>query len=171
MRVGLNYTYSDGYLSDPYKLNDQRPQNHERIALSTGYRHFLIDANASIQFDYRYYADSWGVDSHTVELGWAQHFERTTMTPYFRYYSKREADFFEVVADLTKPHFADDYRLSSYGAMTLGARWAINLGDWTFELEGERYWSDANWGLYDGDSAPALVDFWRGTMAIIWRFD
>ena len=67
VRVGLNYTYSDGYLSDPYKLNDQRPQSHERIALSAGYRHFLIDANASVQFDYRYYADSWGVDSQLFE--------------------------------------------------------------------------------------------------------
>ena len=76
-----------------------------------------------------------------------------------------------MIADLSESHFADDYRLSSYGAVTLGARWAINLGDWTIELEGERYWSDADWGLYDGDSAPALVDFWRGTVAIIWRFD
>ena len=171
VRVGLNYTYSDGYLSDPYKLNDQRPQSHERVALSAGYRHFVIDANASVQLDYRYYADSWGVDSHTVELGWAQHFERTTLTPYFRYYSQREADFYQVTADVSETYFADDYRLSSYGAITLGARWAINLGDWTFELEGERYWSDSNWGLYDGDPAPALVEFWRGTMAIIWRFD
>ena len=46
-RIGLNYTYSEGYLSDPYKLRDQRPDTHERIALSTGYRQFFIAADAS----------------------------------------------------------------------------------------------------------------------------
>jgi hypothetical protein len=170
-RVGINYTYSEGYLTDPYKLRDQRPDTHERIALSAGYRRFLIDADASLQIDYRYYADSWGTDSHTLELGWAQNLSQSLLTPYLRYYSQREADFFSVIADFDQPYFADDYRLSSYGAVTLGARWAVTLGDWVLELEAERYMSDASWGLYDGETAPALVDFWRGTVGIVWRFD
>ncbi len=170
-RVGINYTYSEGYLTDPYKLRDQRPDTHERIALSAGYRRFLIDADASLQIDYRYYADSWGTDSHTLELGWAQNLSQSLLTPYLRYYSQREADFFSVIADFDQPYFADDYRLSSYGAVTLGARWAVTLGDWVLELEAERYMSDASWGLYDGEAAPALVDFWRGTVGIVWRFD
>ncbi len=170
-RVGINYTYSEGYLTDPYKLRDQRPDTHERIALSAGYRRFLIDADASLQIDYRYYADSWGTDSHTLELGWAQNLSQSLLTPYLRYYSQREADFFSVIADFDQPYFADDYRLSSYGAVTLGARWAVTLGDWVLELEAERYMSDASWGLFDGEAAPALVDFWRGTVGIVWRFD
>ena len=170
-RVGINYTYSEGYLTDPYKLRDQRPDTHERIALSAGYRRFLIDADASLQIDYRYYADSWGTDSHTLELGWAQNLSQSLLPPYLRYYSQREADFFSVIADFDQPYFADDYRLSSYGAVTLGARWAVTLGDWVLELEAERYMSDASWGLYDGEAAPALVDFWRGTVGIVWRFD
>ena len=169
--MGINYTYSEGYLTDPYKLRDQRPDTHERIALSAGYRRFLIDADASLQIDYRYYADSWGTDSHTLELGWAQNLSQSLLTPYLRYYSQREADFFSVIADFDQPYFADDYRLSSYGAVTLGARWAVTLGDWVLELEAERYMSDASWGLYDGEAAPALVDFWRGTVGIVWRFD
>ena len=170
-RVGINYTYSEGYLTDPYKLRDQRPDTHERIALSAGYRRFLIDADASLQIDYRYYADSWGTDSHTLELGWAQNLSQSLLTPYLRYYSQREADFFSVMAEFDQPYFADDYRLSSYGAVTLGARWAVTLGDWVLELEAERYMSDTSWGLYDGEAAPALVDFWRGTVGIVWRFD
>lgn len=170
-RVGINYTYSEGYLTDPYKLRDQRPDTHERIALSAGYRRFLIDADASLQIDYRYYADSWGTDSHTLELGWAQNLSQSLLTPYLRYYSQREADFFSVIADFGQPYFADDYRLSSYGAVTLGARWAVTLGNWVLELEAERYMSDTRWGLYDGETAPALVDFWRGTVGIVWRFD
>lgn len=171
-RIGLSYTVSEGYLSDPYKLRDQRPDSHERLSVSAGYRRFMIDADASLQIDYRYYADSWGTDSHTLELAWAQNFPRGLLTPYLRYYTQREADFFGVIADTTAPHYADDYRLSSYGAVTIGARWAISVADnWTLELEAERYMTDANWGVFDGEAAPALVDFWRGTVGVIWRFD
>ena len=148
------------------------PDTHERLSLSAGYRRFLIDADASLQVDYRYYADSWGTDSHTVELAWAQNLRGSLLTPYVRYYTQREADFFSVIADTETPHYADDYRLSSYGAVTLGARWAVALGEsWTLELEAERYMTDADWGVFDGDAAPALVDFWRGTVGVMWRFD
>jgi hypothetical protein len=171
-RIGLSYTLSEGYLSDPYKFRDQRPDTHERLSLSAGYRRFLIDADASLQVDYRYYADSWGTDSHTVEFAWAQNLRGSLLTPYVRYYTQREADFFSVIADTETPHYADDYRLSSYGAVTLGARWAVALGEsWTLELEAERYMTDADWGVFDGDAAPALVDFWRGTVGVMWRFD
>ena len=171
-RIGLSYTLSEGYLSDPYKFRDQRPDTHERLSLSAGYRRFLIDSDASLQIDYRYYADSWGTDSHTVELAWAQNLRGSLLTPYVRYYTQREADFFSVIADTEIPHYADDYRLSSYGAVTLGARWAVALGEsWTLELEAERYMTDADWGVFDGDAAPALVDFWRGTVGVMWRFD
>jgi len=171
-RIGLSYTLSEGYLSDPYKFRDQRPDSHERLSLSAGYRRFLIDSDASLQIDYRYYADSWGTDSHTVEVAWAQNLPGSLLTPYLRYYTQREADFFSVIADTEAPHYADDYRLSSYGAVTLGARWAVDLGEsWTLELEAERYMTDADWGVFDGGAAPALVDFWRGTVGIIWRFD
>ena len=171
-RIGLSYTLSEGYLSDPYKFRDQRPDTHERLSLSAGYRRFLIDADASLQIDYRYYADSWGTDSHTVELAWAQNLRGSLLTPYVRYYTQREADFFSVIADTETPHYADDYRLSSYGAVTLGARLAVTLGEsWTLELEAERYMTDADWGVFDGDAAPALVDFWRGTVGVMWRFD
>jgi len=171
MRFGLNYTYSEGYLSDPYKFNDARPGTHERIALSAGIRQFLINADASLQADYRYYADSWGSDSHTLELAWAQNLSASLLTPYIRYYTQRQADFYNVVADRAARFYADDYRLSSYGAITLGARWSVAIGDWTLELEAERYQSDADWGLYDGEAAPALVDFWRAAIAATWRFD
>ncbi len=171
-RIGLNYTYSEGYLSDPYKLRDARPDMHERIALSFGYRRFLIDFDASLQADYRYYADSWGTDSHALELGWAQNLSSSLLTPYVRYYSQRQADFFDMIADTSKTYRADDYRLSSYGALTLGARWSLELSEqWTLELEAERYETSQGWGLYGGEEAPALVNFWRGTIALIWRFE
>ena len=94
------------------------------------------------------------------------------MTPYLRYYSQRQADFYQVIAATDAPHYADDYRLSSHGAVTAGARWSMSLSEqWIVQLEAERYVSKNSWGLYDGEEAPALVNFWRTSINVNWRFD
>ncbi len=171
VKVGLSYTYSEGFLSDPYKLRDQRPEEHHRYTLATGLRQHFISLGGSLHADYRYYSDDWGSKSHTVSLGWVQPFDRHTINPYVRYYSQGQADFFSPIADLTANHYSDDYRLSSFGALTAGLRWTIELGDWIAEAQVERYVSNHAWSTFSGDEAPALVDFWRGTVGIIWRFD
>ena len=126
---------------------------------------------ATVQADYRFYSDDWGMDSHTLTLGWSQPLGRHTLKPYVRYYSQRAADFFDPVADFTADYYADDYRLSAFGALTVGLNWQVQLGDWVAEAQVERYRSNNNWGLYEGDAAPALVDFWRGTIGLTWRFE
>ncbi len=171
VRVGLSYTYSEGYLTDPYKFADARPDEHARVALSLGYRKFVVDADGVLQVDYRYYDDDWGTDSHTLELAWTQNWRSLALTPYLRYYTQREADFFSVIADRSQTYFADDYRLASFGAVTAGVRSEWRLGDWEIEAQIERYRSDNDWGVFAGDNAPALVDFWRGTLGVSWRFD
>jgi len=171
VKVGLSYTYSEGFLSDPYKLRDQRPEEHHRYTLATGLRQHFIQLGGSLHADYRYYSDDWGSKSHTVSFGWVQPFDRHTINPYVRYYSQEQSDFFSPIADFTSNHYSDDYRLSSFGALTAGLRWTIELGDWVAEAQVERYVSDHGWSTFSGDEAPALVDFWRGTVGIIWRFD
>lgn len=171
VRLGLSFTLSDGYLSDPYKFFDARPDRHERFSASVGYRRFFIEADGALQADYSYYSDSWGTDSHAVELAWRQNFRKARLTPYLRYYTQGAADFFSVIADPSQPQFADDYRLSAFGAVTAGLRGEYQLGEWLLEAQLERYESDHGWGLYSGESAPALVDFWRATVGVNWRFD
>jgi hypothetical protein len=171
VKVGLSYTYSEGFLSDPYKLRDQRPEEHHRYTLATGLRQHFIRLGGSLNADYRYYSDDWGSQSHTVSLGWVQPFDRHTVNPYLRYYSQGQADFFSPIADFTSDYYSDDYRLSSFGALTAGLRWTLELGDWIAEVQLERYVSDHSWGTFGGGEAPALVDFWRGTVGVIWRFD
>lgn len=171
MRVGVSYTVSEGYLSDPYKLFDQRPDRQERFAVSTGYRRHFIEARGSLHLDYRYYDDSWGTDSHTVEIAWHQEVRKHSLKPYIRYYSQEQAEFFSPRAELDQRYYADDFRLSSYGAFTLGLRGVLAVGDWQFEGQVERYLSDHDWGLSGGGESPALVDFWRMTVGVSWRFD
>ncbi len=171
VRIGLSYTASEGYLTDPYKFADNRPEDHDRWVLSTGYRQFFSNADGALQADYRFYSDSWGTDSHTVEVGWHQNLGRHVLAPYFRYYTQSEADFFSPIANREATYYADDYRLSSYGAITAGLRWTVQLGDWQIETQAERYQSDGDWGVFSGKAAPALVDFWRATVGLTWRFD
>ena len=124
-RIGLGYTISKGYLSDPYKLNDTRPDRHERVTLSGGYRRYFIEQRGALHIDYRYYDDDWGTDSHTVEVAWHQDIKQHSLKPYIRYYRQDQADFFQNSADLSQPFFADDYRLSAYDA---GPAWVLSTG-------------------------------------------
>jgi hypothetical protein len=171
VRIGLSYTQSEGYLTDPYKFADRRPDTHDKWTLSAGYRQFMVNMDAALQADYRYYHDDWGTDSHTIEIGWHQNLGKHVLAPYLRYYTQGEADFFSPIADRSQPFYADDYRLSSYGALTAGVRWTVQFGDWGIEAQAERYRSNNDWSLFDGDAAPALVDFWRATVGLSWRFD
>lgn len=170
-RIGLGYTISKGYLSDPYKLNDTRPDRHERVTLSGGYRRYFIEQRGALQVDYRYYHDDWGTNSHTAELAWHQDIKQHSLKPYIRYYRQDRADFFQNIANLSQRFFADDYRLSAYDATTMGLHGFYQLGDWRFEAQVERYTTSATGSISSIDTAPALVDFWRGTVGISWRFD
>ncbi|AQA19132.1 hypothetical protein BST95_13660 [Halioglobus japonicus] len=171
VRLGLSYSVSNGYLSDPYKLLDQRPDRRSRTTASASWRKFLIAPDAALHIDYRYYSDNWDIDSHTLRGEWHQTLGRFSLVPYVRYYSQSEADFFSVIADPAQRYFSDDYRLSSFGAVTLGARLVASMNNWRVTVAGERYRSDNSWSLYGGEEAPALVDFWRATLALDYRFE
>lgn len=170
-RIGLGYTVSDGYLSDPYKLNDSRPDTHDRFTLDGGYRRYFVEQHGALQLNYRYYSDDWGTDSHTGEIAWYQEIKQHSLKPYIRYYRQSRADFFQTTADLSLPFFADDYRLSEYGATTIGIQGFFQLGEWRFEAQLERYETNPSGGIGTNKSAPAVVDFWRGTIGATWRFD
>lgn len=171
VRFGLSYTYRDGFLTDPYKLKDKRPDEREEWAFSGGYRQFFSGPNAALHADYRYFDDDWGVKSHTINLAWHQNFgAQSKLVPYLRYYSQNEADFFDNNVDFSGPYYADDYRLSSFGAFTMGLRAVTALNDWQLTVAGERYSTSESWGLYSGEESPALVKYWRFTVGLDYSF-
>ena len=171
VKFGLSYTYRDGFLTDPYKLLDKRPDQRKEWAASAGYRHFFIDANAALHADYRYFNDDWGVSSHTVDLAWHQNLgARTRLIPFLRYYSQDEADFFDNLVDFQARYYADDYRLSAFGAITAGLRLQHVFGNWSVNVTGERYQTEENWGLFSAEESPALVDYWRYSVGLDYVF-
>ncbi len=171
LRFGLSYTYRDGFLTDPYKLRDRRPGERKEWSASTGYRHYFFWPNGALHADYRYFDDDWGIASHTVDLAWYQNIGNVTqLVPFLRYYSQGEADFFANIADTDRRYYSQDYRLSSFGAVTVGLRLRHEIGNWAVNLAGERYQTDESWGVYDGDESPALVDYWRYTFGLDYVF-
>jgi hypothetical protein len=171
LRFGLSYTYRDGFLTDPYKLNDERPDRRNEWVIQGGYRQFLVTPNAALHVDYRYFNDDWGIDAHTVDIAWHQNVGgRTAIIPFLRYHTQDEADFFANSVDFSERYYADDYRLSAYGAVSLGLKLRHDIGNWRLNLAAERYQSNNEWGIYGGEESPALVDFWRTSIGLDYRF-
>lgn len=93
-QFGFSFTGYTGYLSDPYKLGDQRPSNKQEQTATLMYRHFLPGPNAALHLDYRFYQDSWQLSSHTMAVRWYQNLgARMQLVPALRYYSQTEAFF------------------------------------------------------------------------------
>ena len=171
VRFGLSYTYRDGFLTDPYKFKDQRPDERKEWTVSSGYRHFFARPNAALHVAYRYFDDDWDVASHTVDISWVQNVgQHAQVTPFLRYYTQDKAEFFSNTANLDDRYYADDYRLSAFGAISAGLRLRRDIGDWSVNLTGERYMTDESWGVYSGDESPGLVDYWRYSIGLDYIF-
>ena len=80
------------------------------------------------------------------------------------------AEFFSNIANVDDRYYADDYRLSAFGAISGGLRLRRDIGNWSVNLAGERYMTDESWGVYSGDESPGLVDYWRYSIGLDYIF-
>lgn len=173
LQTALSYGLHDGYLSDPYKrafitataetVRDNRPGERQLWSLSARLRHYFGSTGAALHADYRYYADDWEIEAHTLELAWHQTLaESWRVTPALRWHSQSQAFFYApFYANVRSDgHASSDYRLSPYGALSVRVDLRKALGDW--ELGGGVEWYDA-----DADYAiesvnvenPGLVEY------------
>lgn len=172
LQTGLSFTHLAGYLTDPYKLNDVRPDSRSQWAWTTAWRQFLPAVDAALHADYRFYHDSFGINSHTVELEWYQNLgDDWQVIPGIRYYSQSQADFFKQANIFgSKLPNSSDYRLSAYGAVSGSLKVQVDIEKFTLSLSGERYYSSERLGSYDGLSSPALVSFNRFSLGVDYRY-
>lgn len=120
MKANLGYTYSNGYMANPYKtvttvfvdptqklsavgtlngtvlaLLEKRPDERNQWTAGLGYIHSFDALNAALHLDYQFFHDDWGITAHTFEAKWAQSLPDDWMiTPRIRYYSQDAADFY-----------------------------------------------------------------------------
>jgi hypothetical protein len=170
LQFNLSHTTGRGYYSDPYKLADERPRSRNQTVALVRWNHFFEGNDTTLRTSYRYYTDTFGVRAHTVQMEWVKPFnDRFTITPSARYYTQRAARFyFDPVYDpvIGEPfpvgnpqYYSADTRLSSYGAITLGAKfeWRIDLL-WSADIKYERYEQRGAWRL-GGSGSPGLAPF------------
>ena len=94
------------------------------------------------------------------------------IVPSLRFYSQSAAEFHGHVVDRgSSEPYSDDYRLSSYGALTYGLKAITSIDSFTFILSAERYESEDALGVGDGESSPSLVNFSMLTLGIDYEFN
>jgi len=163
----INYAYTTGFLSDPYKeafvngrrVADSRPSRRQQVSWLTRYRqHFGelagFKINGSLHLDYRLYLDDWDMMSHTVELAWHQSlWDKLQLVPMGRYYTQSQTDFYAPYYDTARSdgYASSDYRLSPFGAASYGikaeTRFVFKDVHLAALLSWERYVSDADLAL------------------------
>jgi hypothetical protein len=177
VQSSLTYRYAWGFLSDPYKKvsvagdtdPDTRPEKRHQLSWLTSYRQHVEAADGTLHVDFRYYYDSWEIQSLTVETAWYQSlFDYLQLVPSFRYYSQSGANFYQPVY-ATRPengHMSSDYRLSPFGALSMRIAAVTHFEGWPRDVAWEgsisyqRYLSGATYGIETPVEAnPGLVDF------------
>lgn len=107
MLLGFSFeTMADeGFLNNPYRSvryldgagyafqAERYPRTRASNAAALRSRYFL-PWRAAIGAEYRYFTDDWGIDAHTVELGYTHPVNRWTVDLSYRYYTQGSADFY-----------------------------------------------------------------------------
>ena len=180
---GISYTNKSGYLTDPYKRFDRRPDDKEQFTWNVSYRHYLKKNKTAMHADYRFYSDSWGVNSHTITTSMYRTFHKLQIVPTLRYYLQSEADFYqphverEVPGDFfsgrqTYNFYSDDARLSDYGAISFGTKFILKLKPWDLSFNAEYYKAAQDIAPSKSSNLenPGLVTFYRLTFGIDRKF-
>ena len=143
VQSSLAYSNGRGWYNDPYKLTltfypdqalpallpDLRPDHRRSWAWLTRYRRHFAAQRGTLQADYRYFEDDWGVRAHTLELAWEQQLdERWSLRPALRYYTQGAADFYSPVIPRPAPRFqSSDQRLAAFGGLSPSLRATLRL--------------------------------------------
>jgi hypothetical protein len=185
-QTSFKYQHARGFLSDPYKQAfvagtpeaDARPDTRNQFSSLTRIRHHFRRAEASLHFNYMFYADDWDLYSNTFELAWYQTlFDRFLIVPTARYYSQSQADFYAPYYTVARSDGlrSSDYRLSPFGAYSYGVKTEVPLEvfgfTWVFNAAVERYETGADLALQSVSvENPGLVKYTLLTVGLSGRF-
>jgi hypothetical protein len=173
--VDSNVTYSRGRgdYNDPYKLTltfypdqivptllpDTRPDHRDMFSWLTRYRHHFASANGTLQAEYRFFHDDWGITAHTFEAGWEQQLnEHWAVRPGLRYYTQGAANFYSpVIPRPTPAALSSDQRLGAFGGLSPTVRVAWR-GEGGWKVEGTAgYVQDSASFRLGGNGSEAFV--------------
>ena len=173
VQVNMSLSLGRGDFSDPYKFADSRPNTKDSRTFMLRWNHFLDSTQGTARLSYRYYTDSWSIDSHTLGFEYVQPLSQGwTVTPLARLYTQSAASFY-VNPDASSFPFApssdnysEDQRLSAFGAHTLGLKVTKQLdAAWLVDMKYENYEQRASWRLF-GSGSPSQVPFYARSIQL-----
>lgn len=170
LQVNLGQSRSSGYLSDPYKVYDERPNSRVLNTLALRWNHHAPSLNTTLRVGFRIGSDDWGIASQTLSAEVvAPGPYGLTITPSLRAYAQSQANFYVDAGPPGFPfppnppkgwaHFSEDTRVSAFGALTAALKLSKRLtDDLTVDLKVERYEQRSHWK--PGGGSPGLKDFY-----------
>ncbi|HEX5863113.1 MAG TPA: DUF3570 domain-containing protein, partial [Casimicrobiaceae bacterium] len=126
--LSLEYSYSTGFLSDPYKLvfvqsggllPDSRPDRRRQTAATLKYLAYVPGIDAALQATGSLSSDNWGIHSGALELQWKKELPAEWLVNAgTRLYTQSSANFYAPLY-VTPPEDAhsSDYRLAGFGSI------------------------------------------------------
>ncbi|NTU58869.1 MAG: DUF3570 domain-containing protein [Chlorobiaceae bacterium] len=173
VQVNLSRSVGEGYYTDPYRPIDNRPRHRNYTTVMTKWNHYFESTEGASRLAYRYYADTFGIRSHTFSAEYVQPLPNDfKLMPSVRLYSQTAADFYVPVDPLYAPeppevnfdgYYTLDQRLSAFGAVTLGLKVSKKFADeWLVDVRYDHCMQRDHWAISGkGDSglAPFNMDF------------
>jgi len=133
----LEVITDEGFLQNPYRQNryidpndpasfqyqpERYPETRTSYSLATRALYYL-PYRASVRAEYRFFSDTWGIDSHTYELAYVHALNpRWSLEGKARYYNQDQASFYSdlYAFENSQTHLARDKEMSSFSGITLG---------------------------------------------------
>lgn len=181
----LQLSRGKGWFSDPYKstitfqpgqsipvfLEDTRPGSRRSVAWLTRYRGHFPD-EGTLQAEYRYFHDDWGVRSHTVEVAWQHRIDEAwSLRPALRYYTQTAADFYGLQVPQARPEvFSSDPRLAAFGGLSPSLRATWRLNSYTFEATAGYYYNASSLRPGGGGEGFETLRAYYGVVSIAKSF-
>jgi len=134
--VDLESISAVGYLNNPYRavrINgvfghpEVYPRTRSGLAFATRGLYYLGD-NTTMMIGYRFYTDSWGIDSHTIEGRYNHYYNPKILAEYnIRFYTQDQASFYNDDFDTEYVFMARDKEMSNYSNYSLGYKITYEL--------------------------------------------
>jgi hypothetical protein len=114
------YAYDRGYLARPYYVyeigdtlyREHLPPRHRSMTVTGRLNQYLpVGGGMSLHLDYRYYADSWELISHTISAElYTRIGENFIIRPSYRFYTQSDAFFYADVYPKSQRYMTTDFK-------------------------------------------------------------
>jgi len=89
---------------------------------------YYLGGDSTIMLGYRFYTDSWSINSHTVEARYNHYYNPKILAEYsIRYYTQGQASFYDDDFDQEYTYMARDKEMSDFASYSLGYKITYEL--------------------------------------------